>query len=78
MTHAITINDGKYAPYCTAEAIKDHIGELRSAGNLSATVKIEFSSDWTETTKKAYLNAFKDYEFGNISVKFPWGGGAKK
>ena len=81
LTHTITVNDGSHAPLCTAEAIKDHLGELASAKNGDFTIKVDFTMPWDDNVKAKY-NSFRDSlrkrdEFGNlpyqnVEIKYPW------
>ena len=81
MTHTITVNDGKYAPYCSAEAIKDHIGELASAKNGDFVVELQFDKPCDEKAKEKY-EEFRDslYKksgngnspYENVQLWLPW------
>lgn len=81
MTHTITVNDGKYAPYCSAEAIKDHIGELASAKNGDFVVELQFDKPCDEKAKEKY-EEFRDSlhkksgngnsPYENVQLWLPW------
>lgn len=80
LTHTITINDGSYAPHCTAEAIVDHIGELASAKNGHFVVELKFNSSCDKmeqyedfrTEMKNARNKDGSKKYGNVEIKLPW------
>lgn len=37
IVHEVVIEDGNIAPYCTIEALRDHIGEMESAKDMELT-----------------------------------------
>ena len=81
LTHEITINDGNYAPYCTAKAIEDHIGEFASAKNGHFVIELKFKSP-CENKKEQYeefrteiknaRNKDGSQKYGNVELKYPW------
>ena len=84
LTHTITVENGNHAPHCTAEAIKDHLGELASAKNGDFAVKIEFNTPCDKDTIEKYElfrdrinkrddNGNKPYD--NVQLIYPWDGG---
>lgn len=78
LTHTITVNDGSYAPYCTARAIEDHIGEFASATNGYFVIELNFNSpcdkrEQYEEFRTAIKNAIKkDGSKPNVELKYPW------
>ena len=83
LTHIITIEDGNHAPWCTAEAIKDHLGELASAQNCDFVVKIEFNTPCDEKAQRKYeewKNLIIDdsnkvtgeLTYSNVKIELPW------
>lgn len=81
--HTVTVNDGSYAPGCTTEAIKDHLGEFASAKNGQFVVSVEFDKPWNDATKELLNNWRKNIEevpdektgkllCPNVDVRFPW------
>lgn len=49
--HIVTVNDGNYAPYCTQEALKDHLGEFASAKDGQFVVKVDFDKPCNDTNE---------------------------
>lgn len=83
VTHTITVDDGNFAPHCTAEAIKDHLGELASAKNGEFVVDIKFNEPCDPETQQKYDNWKKamqdaidkengDLKYPNVKIVFPW------
>lgn len=60
LVHEILINDGEHAKYCTAEAIKDHIGEFGSAG--SGNFQFVLKSKTGKINEEVYDKEFAKYE----------------
>lgn len=74
VTHTITVADGNYAPYCTAEAIKDHLGEFASAKDGQFVVSVEFDKPCSVETQDIY-NTFRrevcdDYSI--VHILYSW------
>lgn len=83
LNHNITVADGNYAPNCTAEAIKDHLGEFASAQNGDFAVNVNFDSPCSPEMQTKYdewrdrVTVEKDEKTGeqafpNVSISFPW------
>lgn len=80
LTHTVTVNQGNHAPYCTAEALSDHFGELCSAYNLKAVMRVEFNDVCSPETQHKYnvirKKMYKDKEANgstaNVIIEFPW------
>lgn len=78
--HVITVNDGNHAPYCTAEAIKDHFGEFASAQDIGAEIRVEFVEACSEDTQEKYNtarnNMYKEQmdknNLAQVKIIFPW------
>ena len=80
VVHTITVSNGNHAPYCTAEAIKDHFGEFTSAYNIEARIDVKFESNLSDETQAKYDTARnemykKQAEQGSsahVTIHFPW------
>ena len=88
LIHTVTVNQGNHAPYCTAEALSDHFGELCSAHNLKAVMRVEFKDVCTPETqakynerrdniydeirKKMYENKEAEGNPADVRIIFPW------
>ena len=79
LVHTITVADGNYAPYCTAEAIKDHVGEFASAKNGDFTIEVYFNEQFNDMTKSKYdtFRKLNQEKFPNVHITYPWDGGKK-
>ncbi len=82
LTHTITVADGNHAPLCTAEAIKDHVGEFATAKNSDMDIDVQFNSPCDSHTQDQY-DAFRDYiknaknddgtrKYSNVTLHYPW------
>lgn len=81
LVHTISVYDGDHAPYCTQEAVKDHVGELASAKNGDFVVDLSFDTACSKTAEGKYEefrdSLYKKDEYGNnpyenVQLKFPW------
>ena len=48
------VEDGASAPYCTIEAIKDHIGEMESAKDMEFEMVIRFKNPCDKYARDVY------------------------
>jgi len=61
IVHEIQILDANFAPLCTFEAIKDHIGEFASAKDGRFSLEIKLGKTATPGVKEQYIAALEDY-----------------
>lgn len=74
ITHSVNVEDGASAPYCTTEALKDHMGELATAKDIESIMKIDFNSPCDEYAKDVYED-FRDEaakNYPNVHIVYPW------
>lgn len=80
--HTIKVHDGDYAPHCTMEAIKDHLGEFASAKDGHFVITVEFDkpcgemqteySNWRRDLEEKPDKKTGDLYCPNIDIQFPW------
>ena len=67
------VEDGASAPYCTIEAIKDHIGEMESAKDMEFEMVIRFKNSCDKYARYVYENIvskrMKDYRDGVTNTR---------
>ena len=72
--HEIRIKDGSSTPFCTQEALKDHLGELGTATDIKSEVNVVFDSPCDEYAKERY-DDFRDLmakNYTNVEIRYPW------
>lgn len=76
VVHEVTVDDGAFAPMCTQEALKDHIGELATAKDGNFELDVKFNSACDDFSRDKY-EAFRDQiesddKYANIQINYPW------
>ena len=68
--HEIKLNDAEFAPKCTQEAIRDHLGEFATAKDSKFELNIIFDETLNKDVKDNYSEFAKDSkrDYPNISI----------
>ena len=79
IVHSVKVSDGNLVPSCTQEALREHVGELKTASDGKFLMEVHFDRPCDETSKSLYKNfersinaELQTEKNQNIKVKIIW------